>query len=462
MSVALWLASRQIRDSLRSGNPDEARQRLMPFVRAGHRRAHKLLAEIAGAYVVRAKAQLSAENDEVAWKDLLSAESLNVQDARVAELRATLTKLGASACRAALLAGKPLPVIERIGRMKARAAHHPDFETYESVARDWLRAMEAADRGDFAAALGTLERAKQFVSSDLHDGFDLCAVQLQQRYDRYRDANVPLFEAAQVGNWAAVLKLADEVTSVAPEHREARNLRERAWSVLRPDTSADETKIQPVQARPEGQPESHIVDAGTEALPRRFLLWIDGVGGYLVCLGSRIGFGQATATQHVDVPLLADVSRLHAELNRDAEGYVLESGRDLLVNGQPTKRAVLSSGDRVTLGATCQFVFHQPVPISPSARLELVSGHRLPIAVDGILLMAENLLFGSQSPVHVPLPESKGNVVIFRSKDGLSLRCPGPFRLDGRECRDRAVLPLPCYASADSWSFAIEPVGQHL
>ena len=194
-------------------------------------------------------------------------------------------------------------------------------------------------------------------------------------------------------------------------------------------------------------------------LPKRFVLWIDGVGGYLVCLAQRVAFGQAAANGPVDVPLFADVSRLHAELTRDGEGYVLESGRDILVNGDPTRRAALVAGDRVTLGGTCQFVFHRPVPISPSVRLELVSGHRLPVAVDGILLMAENLILGPDGPVHVTLPHAGGNVVIYRGKDGLGIRYPGPFRIDGQPHDTRAALPVPAQVTGDSFSFALEPVG---
>ncbi len=123
-------------------------------------------------------------------------------------------------------------------------------------------------------------------------------------------------------------------------------------------------------------------------------MWIDGVGGYLVCLGSRLTFGQAILDAHVDVPLVADVSRLHASLTRDAEGYVLEAVRPIQVNGQNLTRTLLQTGDRVTLGASCQFQFRLPVPISTTARLDLVSGHRLPLSVDAILLMADTLVLG--------------------------------------------------------------------
>ena len=170
-------------------------------------------------------------------------------------------------------------------------------------------------------------------------------------------------------------------------------------------------------------------------------------------------FGQATALGPVDVPLFADVSRLHAELSRDGEGYVLESARDVMVNGSNSKRTILRTGDRVTLGATCQFVFFQPVPISPSARLELVSGHRLPVAVDGILLMAENLILGPGPQAHVLLPESAGTIVFYRSQDGIGLRCPGEFHIDNRPHRDRATLPVPCHVASEHVSFALEAYG---
>src|SRR5262245_27153102 len=73
----------------------------------------------------------------------------------------------------------------------------------------------------------------------------------------------------------------------------------------------------------------------------RFLLWIDGVGGYLICLGNRIALGQATPEANVDVPLFADVSRFHATLTRDAEGYLLEAARTVRVNNQEVTRALL-------------------------------------------------------------------------------------------------------------------------
>jgi hypothetical protein len=193
-------------------------------------------------------------------------------------------------------------------------------------------------------------------------------------------------------------------------------------------------------------------------LPRRFLLWIDGVGGYLVCTGPRVAIGQAANRGPVEVPLFADVSRLHAEIHRDGEGYTLESGQNVQVNGVPTTRSVLHPGDRLTFGNTCQLVIRQPMPISPTVKLELASGHRLPTAVDAIWLMAENLVMGPDDGVHIPIPDLPAPIVLYRSKDGLGIRCAGRFRIDGEPHEGRATLRVPCHVSTEQVSFALEPV----
>jgi len=196
---------------------------------------------------------------------------------------------------------------------------------------------------------------------------------------------------------------------------------------------------------------------------QQFLLWVDGVGGYLVCLGNRVTFGQATPENRVDVPMFADISRLHAALTRDSEGYLLESFRATQVNGQTMGKALLHSGDRVTLGTCCQFQFLQPVPVSASARINLVSGHRLWLAVDAVLLMADTLVLGSGNQVHVALPEVKSSVFLYRQKNGLGVRYAGNLLVNGKPCRERCTLEPDATVVGDDFSLTLEAVaGKHL
>jgi hypothetical protein len=189
----------------------------------------------------------------------------------------------------------------------------------------------------------------------------------------------------------------------------------------------------------------------------RFLLWIDGIGGYLLCLGNQVTIGLASPEGNVDIPLFADVSRHHATLTRDPEGYLLEAVRAVTVNGNPVERTLLHSGDRVTLGKSCQLLFQVPVPISASARLDLVSGHRLRLTVDAVLLMAESLVLGQGPQAHVILPELSRPVVLFRHPEGLGIRSGDTLLIDGRPCQDHGVLQAGASVRGEDFSLALEP-----
>jgi hypothetical protein len=262
-----------------------------------------------------------------------------------------------------------------------------------------------------------------------------------------------LHEAVHQKDWREVVRLSEQVLAMAPEHLEARKAKTRAWRAIEPQTMAYE--------RP--RPESAVPANGKPVTAEpRYLLWIDGVGGFLVCMGNRVTIGQATPESHVDIPLYADVSRLHASLTRDSEGYLLEATRALQVNGRTVERALLRSNDRLTLGNGCLIQFSQPVPVSASARLDVLSGHRLALAVDGILLMADTLVLGPGSQAHVTIPDLDQAVILFRQKDGLAVRYGGNLSVDGQRCQERGLLRPNSTVTGDDFAFAIEPVGTGL
>jgi hypothetical protein len=469
---------RQAEEAVANHRPEDAHRLLEPLIAEGYRKASRLAREVVKAYVARATKLLDQENTDAAWQDLLDAEALNTGEKAVAELRQTLARFGLVQARGSLEAGDPLAALAVVGRLRSRGVRHPDLTRLESSAHDWGVAAELADRGEFLRALGELDKLRPKLPCP-PVGFDSFRTEVESRYARFRAAVGKLYDAAESRVWRDALLAAEEVLAVAPEHREAKAIRGKAWLAASPfeengrpaerepgnatfqstlpHTGGEHS--QPLQALPL----SSVATSSAPALPKRFLLWVDGVGGYLVCLSSRVTFGQATADGPVDVPLFADVSRLHAELSRDGEGYVVESAKGLLVNGKGATRSVLAAGDRVTLGATCQFLFHKPVSVSGTARLELTSGHRLPVAVDGVLLMANELMLGPAPNTHIVLPGVSAPVLIYRSKDGIGVRVPGgTFRIDDRICNDRAPLPLPAVVTADNFTFAVEPVSGRL
>ena len=131
------------------------------------------------------------------------------------------------------------------------------------------------------------------------------------------------------------------------------------------------------------------MNAKTEPAPR-FVLWIDGVGGYLVCEGQQVVLGQPVPGSPADVPILGDVSRNHATIRRSGEGYLIDPRRSVRIDGKSIASvASLSDGNLIELGSGgVKLRFRRPHPLSGTARLEFASRHRTQPAVDAVLLMA--------------------------------------------------------------------------
>jgi hypothetical protein len=441
-----WLALRQAQEALRTGRLEDAQRLLADPSVQGHRRAWELCQQLAQAFVERGERHLRGEDPAAAWADLLRAEQLGVSESGIPRLRQALSRVGLAEVRALLEAGEPARAVEAGAQLRDRAVRQLELDALDEAAKDWVKARDLADAGDFAQALQTLERVVRLLC--VAPGALQCFRQrLVERGRMFSNLLVELHAAAGGERWQDVVRLSEQLLGVAPQHVEARRLRSRAWKAIEPVT---------VQGAPGPQPAPRATPPDEQA--RRFLLWIDGVGGYLVCLGNRVTLGQATPEACVDVPLFADVSRLHAALSRDAEGYLLEALRPALVNGRPTDKVLLHAGDRVTLGTACQLQFTQPVPVSASARLDVVSGHRLRLAVDGVLLMADTLVLGPGTQAHVPIPDLREPVILYRHKDGLGVRHGGAFAINGRPCNERGVLEPGAAVAGEDFSLALEPV----
>ncbi len=506
MALTFWLAVRQARELIRDGQLDAAGRLLAPLAAQGYRKAAQLQRDLAQAYLDRAARHQAAADADAAWTDLHAAESLVPEAARNTALRDALTRLGVDQTATALVLGHPLRALHAAQRLAEHGVKSPPLTALSDAARAWLDAADLADRGDFPAAIELLSAARRPLAGPAAAGIDRVLVDLRGRAGQFAGGVGPLTAAAANGNWPEAARLAERLLALAPARADIRSLGARAWAALKPDShppagrpvfdsavplirtavftgaagtseGAADAFVETTyfsgaaagvgssggrsSARPSSRFQSGPDHTPGTPLPKRFMLWVDGVGGYLVCLGSRVTVGQAIGDAPVDVPVFAELAKLHAEIVRDADGgYVLEAARDATVNGRPVPRAVLSAGDRITLGASCQLLFHRPVAISATARLDVVSGHRLPWAVDGILLMDQSVMLGEAGRAHLSWPDDDGpGAILHRTKDGLALKCPGKFRVDNRPCQDRADLPLPGVVTGDGFTFALDPIG---
>ncbi len=189
----------------------------------------------------------------------------------------------------------------------------------------------------------------------------------------------------------------------------------------------------------------------------RFLLWIDGVGGYLVCRDDVLMIGQAVPGSRAAIPLLGDLSRQHAVLERLGDRYLLRPLETTRVDGRPVNGPTpLSDGAVLDLGRTVRLRFRQPHALSASARLEFLSPHQTVPRVDAVVLMAESCLLGNSANNHVVCRDWKHDLVLFRKNGDLACRAAVPFEVNGIECSGATKLPIPSRVVGTDFSFSLE------
>ena len=191
----------------------------------------------------------------------------------------------------------------------------------------------------------------------------------------------------------------------------------------------------------------------------RFMLWVDAVGGYWVCLKDEVVLGQPGEQGEADIPILADLSGRHARIGRDGEGYWIEALRDVRLDGRPVgQRGWLRDGSRIELGSSVRLVFRRPHPLSATARLEFTSRHRTRPASDGVLLMADCCVLGPKPNSHIVCREWPREVILVRQEETLVCHTAGPLEIDGISSSDRGGLLWTSRVAGEGFSFSLEPI----
>lgn len=163
------------------------------------------------------------------------------------------------------------------------------------------------------------------------------------------------------------------------------------------------------------QPE---LSPSSPADPATFLLWIDGVGCYLVCLGKRVTIGgPGRDADRADVALLAGLSTHHATIVRTREGYLLQAHGPATVGERNVIDAAnLGSDCQIQLGDRVRLGFRLPTALSATAVLEFLSDHRPARRIDGIVLMEKSCLLGPGPENHIRCRDWNESVVLYRKE----------------------------------------------
>jgi hypothetical protein len=482
---------RQAEESARAGRFDEALALANRPDVADHRQAVKLRGRLALELVARAGRRAEADDVAGAIADLNLAEQFGVPPDTLAAARLKLAERVIEEVRADLDAGEPGRVVERIESLARNHVSGPALRRAREAAEAWHKGLEELRRGEFGLARDALDRAERLAGESAKPAVDAARRDLESKLKEAHPRIERLYKALAANGWGETLAAAEAVLELVAEHPAARQARTRAWQQLgaisptaslpprsgtirlasvppEPETAGIRFLDSPAPARPSSPPPLRrpAGQAAAPAAPRldnpgpggRFLLWADGIGGFLVCLDNEVILGRAGPDGQADVPLLGDLSRHHATIVRSGDGYVIRAHKPTFINGRPVDSAPLRNGDVVRLGSTVELEFRQPSPVSSTARLQILSRHRLPLAVDGVILMAETCIVGPSPQAHVPAPALEGPVVLYRHGTSLWCRAPGEFEIDGRSCAARAPLTLQSSVLGEGFSFTLEPL----
>jgi hypothetical protein len=475
------IALRQAEEAAKAGRYDEAIALIARPDVAGHHHAASLRTKMALDLVSRGTRRAESDDLTGAVDDFRLAETLGVGPDTLAAARLKVADRVAAEVRCDLEAGEPARVVERVDELARLKINGPALRRIREVADAWRVALDEARRGEFGRSYEALDRAERFAAGNPPAALAAARHDLTARQHAAHSKVEALYAALEASRWPEVLAAADSVLETIPEHPAARQARSKAWQqigAIAPSAASawpgrsgrvvptglgldaePATVPLPRPAKPDGPPARALAQSGQPGPKGRFLLWVDSVGGFLFCLDDRIILGRAGTDSDADVPLLGDLSRNHATISRDGEGYLIQAVKPTFVNGQPVETAPLRDGDVIRLGSSVELEFRQPSPVSATAKLEVVSRHRLPLAVDAVILMAETCIIGPSPQAHITASGVDGPIVLYRQGTGLACRAPGAFEVDGRTCAARAPITLQSSVLGEGFSFSLEPLG---
>lgn len=517
------IALRQAAEAAQSGLLDEAlRLTLDPDV-SDHRQAVRMRGELIPKLIERADRRAAADDIPGAARDLDLAESAGAAPDALADIRLRIGGRVESELRPILEAGDPHRVLDRIQRLARHKITSPNLRRMREAAEAWTGAVAQTRKGEFAAAEELLERAARLGGVEIEPALDRARRDLETRRAALQPRVDRLYDALARGKAAETLSAAESILEIAPDHLVAREHQARAWRrVAAAEPGADPGRVSPLDqpyrpaARPElrrapaapaesngagivwidpepvshpvpllqgwfgaraarhpkgggGRPWSLADDDQARARGRggeRSILWLDHVGGFLLCLNPVVTLGRSgggtlgadSGPGAPDLPVLADLELRHAAIERQGEAHVLTAIGPTRVNGRRVQTAALRDGDVVGLGRDLEIEFRQPSPISASATLRILSHHRLPQALAGVVLMADHCLVGAAPQCHVPCPGLNDPIVLYRRDGSFWCRASEDFQVDGRPASRRSPLSPRSRVQGRNFSYTLEPL----
>jgi FHA domain len=484
MFPAWRLKVREAQAAADSGRYDEAAALLEKDSLREYLPGKRLAKQVAEEMVRRAEEQFVRGDSVAAWRDLAMADRLGGQAEATRRLRDQYAERAMGEARRNLVGGQPQAALAQLDHVQRRGMTSETARLYRQVAKLMQDASRAAAHGHFSEAAATYAKARDLIGKrpceegtmEVAQYLEAQGQQALGREAEEKRRETELHAALGRQDWGAVLSSAEAVLAIAPQHEAARQARRQAWKAVGMDVTQavgmrrlvgpvslklDRVANAGVRQSPREEASVGEVDAvsGNEH-PQNGLLWVDAVGGFLVCLDDQVVLGQPSSGQAIAVPILADLSRRHAVIRREAGAYILEPIQKVSIDGREASGpVVLVDGQTIQLGENVRVRFTKPHALSATARLDFVSHHKTQPSADGVLLMADSCVLGPSQHCHVRCRDWAQDVVLYRHRDQLQCRSAGALAVDG-EARSGAIdVHSGARVEGENFSFTWELAG---
>ena len=430
------------------------------------------------ALVSRAEARMSRDNLVGAWSDLTQAVDVAPAERQDELSRQTnrLVELTIERARGELIAGNP----QRTGQLLELLDQRRVLDWRADQLRETIGSLEQADTqaalGQFDSAIESLEAAyrRQPELDQLPGRIDAC----RRSREQVDQLSRKLQAAALQSQWTEVEQLSKKLLEIAPRHEIAQAARTHAHRQRQRLTESGKRQTHAGDGPPAMAPalsDSHsffLAEPRVAVTPRlpdgdvsprwrddQFLLWVDGVGGYLVCLDSALVIGQARPAAEVAIGLQGDLRKRHARVEFLAGQHLVHPLGPVSLDGQPQPNPfVLKNGQQLELGEDVHLRYSQPHPLSKTARLDFASRHRTQPWSDGIILATQTVLLGPNPRNHIVCRHWQGEVIFFRRGDTWYCRSQLPFQVDKGPEQTEAPIHFQSQIVGEQFSMTLEPI----
>ena len=213
-----------------------------------------------------------------------------------------------------------------------------------------------------------------------------------------------------------------------------------------------------------------------QSLSGRWLLWVDGVGGFLVLPGDDWTIGGPSGAEDSEICIQGDLARREACIRRQGSDYVLQPLGTVMLGGRRMSRpTLLKDGDKMLLGTGAaesrtsanpvysgmtgrgvRMEFSKPHPLSASARLILESRHKTRPRSDGIILMADTCILGPSRACHISTAIADNELVLLLREGRWFCRGAGETLVDGVASSGRVEVPVGAKVENGGLCFTLE------